>query len=73
MVRSYQQLAATALRCLHLEVRCRILHQLRLSVKTAYQLEQLLNDPDPDIISLNAELVAFDEELSNHLPFQQHL
>jgi exocyst complex component 4 len=44
-----------------------------LSIKTAYQLEQLLNDPDPDIISLNAELVAFDEELSNHLPSQQHL
>lgn len=73
VVRSYQKLAATALRCLHLEVRCRILHQLRLSIKTAYQLEQLLNDPDPDIISLNAELVAFDEELSNHLPSQQHL
>ncbi|OCK78597.1 hypothetical protein K432DRAFT_427162 [Lepidopterella palustris CBS 459.81] len=72
VVRSYQQLAATVLRCLHLEIRCRILHQLRVSIKDNYLLEQELNDADPDIISLNSDLVAFDEDVSNHLTSQQH-
>ncbi|KAF2488636.1 hypothetical protein BU16DRAFT_586867 [Lophium mytilinum] len=73
VVNSYQQLAATVLRCLHLEIRCRVLHQLRLSIKEDYLLEQVVNDPDPDIISLNGDLVVFDEEVSNHLPDTQHL
>jgi exocyst complex component 4 len=72
-VNSYQQLAATVLRCLHLEVRCQVLHQLRLFVKEDYLLEQPENNSDPNIISLNGELVVFDEEMANHLPDPQHL
>jgi len=47
-----------------MEVRCQIVHSLAiaLSPETApYLLEQVVNDPDPKILSLNADLVSYDE------------
>ncbi|KAL1865592.1 hypothetical protein VTK73DRAFT_5183 [Phialemonium thermophilum] len=47
-----------------MEVRCRIVHSLHvvLSPSTApYLLDQEVNEPDPEILSLNAELIAYDE------------
>ncbi|KAK3684829.1 Sec8 exocyst complex component-specific domain-containing protein [Podospora appendiculata] len=61
---SYEELAATALRTLHIEIRCRIVQSLQtaLSPETApYLLDQEVNEPDPEILSLNAEMVAYDE------------
>ncbi|KAK0720844.1 Sec8 exocyst complex component-specific domain-containing protein [Lasiosphaeris hirsuta] len=61
---SYDELAATALRTLHMEVRCRIVQSLHtaLSPETApYLLDQDVNEPDPQILALNAEMVAYDE------------
>ncbi|KAK0636237.1 Sec8 exocyst complex component-specific domain-containing protein [Bombardia bombarda] len=68
---SYEELAATALRTLHMEIRCRIVQSLQtaLSPETAapYLLDQEVNEPDPEILSLNAEMVAYDEMTSRFL------
>ncbi|KAK3326569.1 Sec8 exocyst complex component-specific domain-containing protein [Apodospora peruviana] len=62
---SYEELASTALRNLHMEVRCRIIQSLQtaLSPETAapYLLEQEVNEPDQEILGLNGEMVAYDE------------
>ena len=53
-----------------MEVRCRIAYSLRvaLSPETApYLLDQDVNEPDPQILSLNGELVAYDETIAKFL------
>ena len=70
IVSSYEELAATALLTLHMEVRCRIVHSLRiaLSPETApYILDQDVNEPDPQILTLNGELIAYDETVARFL------
>lgn len=70
IVSLYEELAGTALLTLHMEVRCRIVHSLRnaLSPDVApYLLEQEVREPDPSILSLNLELVLFDETIARYL------
>lgn len=70
IVSSFEELAGTALLTLHLEIRCRIVHSLRiaLSPKVApYLLDQEVSEPDPQILSLNSELVLFDETIVRYL------
>lgn len=53
-----------------MEVRCQIIHALTLalSVKSSrYVLEQPVTDPDPRVLSLNADLVAYDETVVRFL------
>ena len=56
---------------LHMEIRCRIIRSLEvtLSPKTApYVLhDQEVKEPDPEILSLNAELIAYDETAARFL------
>jgi exocyst complex component 4 len=55
---------------LHMEVRCQIVHALSLSLSPEYApylLEQVVNDPDPRILSLNADLVSYDETIVRFL------
>ncbi|KAL2268674.1 hypothetical protein VTJ83DRAFT_3520 [Remersonia thermophila] len=71
IITSYTSLATTALLTLHAEVRCRILQSLHTALspsKTApYLLDQDVSDPDPQILELNSEMVAFDETTSRVL------
>ena len=70
IVSSYQELAGTVLLTLHMETRCHIVRSLSLALspETApYVLEQVVNDPDPIILSLNADLVSYDETISRYL------
>lgn len=70
IVSSYEELAATALMTLHMEVRCRIAYSLHVALdpKTApYVLDQDVKEPDPQILSLNSELVAYDETVAKFL------
>lgn len=64
---SYDELASTALLTLHLEIRTRILHSLQTALSplttAPYLLDQEVNEPDPEILSLNSEMVAYDEVL----------
>jgi exocyst complex component 4 len=55
---------------IHLEIRCQIIQSLSaaLSPDTApYLLEQVVNDPDPQILALNADLVSYDETAARFL------
>ena len=65
IVSSYEELAETALLTLHLEVRCRIAYALGVALSpeatAPYLLDQDVNEPDPQILALNSELIAYDE------------
>ncbi|KKA28227.1 hypothetical protein TD95_002413 [Thielaviopsis punctulata] len=70
IVTSYEELAGAAMRTLHMEIRCQIMHSLGvvLSPKTApYILDQDVSEPDPQILKLNSELVSYDETISRFL------
>jgi exocyst complex component 4 len=76
IVTSYRDLATTALLTLHTEVRCRIIHSLSvaLSPQTApYLLDQEVTEPDPQILSLNAELASYDETTARYLSSPREL
>ncbi|KAL2259323.1 hypothetical protein VTK26DRAFT_7050 [Humicola hyalothermophila] len=68
---SFSELASTSLRTLHVELRCRVVHSLCTALsptQTApYLLTQPVSEPDPQILSLNAEMVAFDETAARFL------
>ncbi|KAI1377455.1 Sec8 exocyst complex component-specific domain-containing protein [Hypoxylon crocopeplum] len=71
IVSSYEEFSGTVLLTLHMEIRCRIIQSLSvaLSPGTApYVLgDQEIKEPDPQILSLNAELVAYDETIVRFL------
>ena len=53
-----------------MEVRCQIVYSLSLALSSdiaPYLLEQVVNDPDPRILSLNADLVSYEETVSRFL------
>ncbi len=53
-----------------MEIRCQIIHSLSLALSpesTPYLLEQVVNDPDPRIMNLNADLIAYDETIVRFL------
>ncbi|PKS10809.1 hypothetical protein jhhlp_002566 [Lomentospora prolificans] len=67
---SYEDLAQSALFTLRMESRCKIIQSLYivLSPETApYVLDQEVREPDPEILSLNSELVASDETIVRYL------
>lgn len=71
VVSSYQELAGTVILTLHMELRTQIIHSLTLALSPStapYVLEQNVNDPDPRILSLNADIVAYDSTVSHFLP-----
>lgn len=70
IVSSYQELAGTVLLTLHMEIRCQIVHSLSKTlspVAAPYLLEQVVNDPDPKVLGLNADLVSYDETVVRFL------
>jgi hypothetical protein len=57
---------------LHVEIRGHIFFFINKSLGRTFKLDQETHEPDPEIVSLNADLVGFDEELATHLlPTQQ--
>jgi exocyst complex component 4 len=53
-----------------MEIRCQIVHSLSLALSpesAPYLLKQVVNDPDPRILSLNADLVSYDETITRFL------
>lgn len=68
---SYEELAAKSLLTLHFEVRCRIAYALGVALSpeatAPYLLDQDVNEPDPQILSLNGELIAYDETVVRYL------
>jgi exocyst complex component 4 len=53
-----------------MENRCRIVHSLGIALRpdvAPYILEQEAREPDPQILSLNSELISFDETIAKFL------
>jgi exocyst complex component 4 len=53
-----------------MEARCQIIHSLSIALSpesAPYLLEQVVNDPDPRILRLNADLVSYDETIVRFL------
>ena len=65
---SVRGLATTALLTLHLDIRLGIIHMLSRTLSAHYLLAQPAQDPDPSILSLNADLLSTVDTLSTHLP-----
>ncbi|KAF2012714.1 hypothetical protein BU24DRAFT_453075 [Aaosphaeria arxii CBS 175.79] len=72
VVLSFQSLSNTALKNLHLEIRTQIIYSLYRTVKTDYNLDMLLTEPDPAVVSLNNALISFDGEVSTFIPPSQY-
>ncbi|KAF2238753.1 hypothetical protein EV356DRAFT_479326 [Viridothelium virens] len=71
VVNNYHYLADLVLRTLHLELRVHTLHHLTSSLAGAYALSSPVGEPDPGILTLNADLNGFDEELSTYFRLPQ--
>ncbi|KAG9249224.1 Sec8 exocyst complex component-specific domain-containing protein [Calycina marina] len=70
IVSSFQECAGVILLTLHMEIRCQIIFSLTIALSPAYapySLEQVVKDPDPRILSLNADLVSYDETADKFL------
>jgi exocyst complex component 4 len=63
----YRGLAQTAVRTLHVEVRCHALHWIEKAMRQTFVLEQEVREPDAAVVGLNADLVSVDEVLGGHL------
>jgi exocyst complex component 4 len=67
VVSSYHELAAIVLRMLHVEIRCHIVYHMNMSMSRTFLLNTEHNDPDPEVLALNSDVVNFDEEVAAHL------
>lgn len=64
---SMRTLAVTALLTLHIDIRLGVIHMLTRTLHAPYLLAQQAQDPDPSIVTLNADLLSFADNLSTHL------
>ena len=64
---SMRTLAITALVTLHIDIRLGVIHMLTRTLHAPYLLAQQAQDPDPSILSLNADLLSFADNLATHL------
>ena len=72
IVGSFRELAMTVLCTLHIDIRCGIMHMIERSLHGQYVLEQPTNDADPGVLSLNSDLVSFDENITGYLREREH-
>lgn len=72
IVASYEDLATSVLLTIHMEIRANIILNVTKSLRNNFLLEQRINEPDPDILNLNADLVSFDEVITTYLRPQEH-
>lgn len=64
---SIRTLGLTALLTLHIDIRLGVIHMLNRTLHAHYLLAQPAQDPDPSILSLNADLLSFADTVSTHL------
>ncbi|KAI0995771.1 putative exocyst complex component [Podosphaera aphanis] len=71
IVSSYHELAEKILLTLHMEIRCQTIYALTMAmspiITAPYLLEQAVNNPDPKILRLNADLITYDEVVARLL------
>ena len=64
---SIRTLGTIALLTLHIDIRLGIIHMLNRTLHAPYLLAQPAQDPDPSVLSLNADLLSFADTLTTHL------
>ena len=69
---SIRVLATTALLTLQLDIRAGIIHMLTRALSIPYLLPHAATDPDPSVLTLNADLLSLDNALTTHLPSAEH-
>ena len=67
IVASIRTLGNVALMTLHVDIRLGIIHMLTRTLHAPYVLAQPAQDPDPTVLTLNADLVSFSDTVSTHL------
>lgn len=72
IVSAYEELASTVMLTLHMEIRSRIVYSLSVTISPAtapyvLPMDQDIKEPDPEILTLNSELVAYDETVVRFL------
>lgn len=72
IISSFRDLATVILYTLHTDIRCGVIHMITRVLHTHYLLDQPANDPDPSVLTLNADLVSFDDNIIAYLPDQEH-
>jgi exocyst complex component 4 len=73
VVAAFQELATTALLTLHVDIRCGMIHMITRVLKAPYLLDQPVNEPDSDVLALNADLLSFDDNLTTYLPEKEYI
>ena len=69
---SIRSLALTALLTLHLDIRAGMIHMLGRTLSASYLLAQPTQEPDPSVLTLNSDLLSFDETLGAYLGTREH-
>ncbi|KAL8939766.1 MAG: hypothetical protein Q9216_003180 [Gyalolechia sp. 2 TL-2023] len=72
IVASIRALALDAFFTLQVDIRCGIAHMTAQMLKSPYLLSHPTNNPDPSVLSLNSDLLSFDDALSTYLPSKEH-
>ncbi|KAL8812111.1 MAG: hypothetical protein Q9200_001283 [Gallowayella weberi] len=72
IVSSMRSTALDALFTLHVDIRCGIAHMIGQMLQASYSLSYPTNNPDPTVLSLNSDLLSFDDTLSSYLPSKEH-
>ena len=72
IIESIRTLSLDALFTLQVDIRCGIAHMMAQMLKAPYMLSYPTNNPDASVLSLNLDLVSFDDALSVQLPSQEH-
>ncbi|KAI8878211.1 hypothetical protein K501DRAFT_196399 [Backusella circina FSU 941] len=74
LLTTYQQLAETCLFTLRLEGRCHTMYYLEMAIREGnYHLEDETYEPDPYVITLNADLIELDDCINASLPPKDEL
>ncbi|KAL8803599.1 MAG: hypothetical protein Q9182_003104 [Xanthomendoza sp. 2 TL-2023] len=72
IVSSIRGTALDALFTLHVDIRCGVAHMIGQMLQASYSLSYPTNNPDATVLSLNSDLLSFDETLSSYLPSKEH-
>ncbi|CAB4383870.1 unnamed protein product [Rhizophagus irregularis] len=73
LLATFQQLAEQSLFTLRVELRCHTLHYVDKAMREGnYQLEYEAYEPDPFVLTLNTDVVKYDESIVSHLPAKEH-
>lgn len=65
-------LALDALFTLQVDIRCGIAHMIAQMLQAPYSLEYPTNNPDPGVLSLNSDLLSFNDTVLTCLPPREH-